>query len=180
MWKPRAFSLWRAGDTKPGLDDTVALIVHSVASSLMGRPAQGLKDLANPAIGTNFDSQLWKALALSRQGKWAEAREKFKNVEFAITSLPIPLQRIVLGDAMLAALEVKDISGAAKRATDLEVIGVAPEMKPEVAVLRGRLAEALGHDKDALDEYRKAIGSPDRAAAAEAKMLEIALLQRRD
>ena len=57
---------------------------------------------------------------------------------------------------------------------------VAPEMKPQVAVLRGRLAEALGHDKDALDEYRKAIDSPDRAAAAEAKLSEIALLQRRD
>ena len=167
-------------ETKPGQEDPVALVVRSVASSLMGRPAQALKDLANPAIGTNFDSQLWKALALSRQGKWAEAREKFKNVEFAITSLPIPLQRIVLGDTMLAALEVKDISGAAKRATDLEVIGVAPEMKPQVAVLHGRLAEALGHDKDALDEYRKAIDSPDRAAAAEAKLSEIALLQRRD
>jgi hypothetical protein len=90
--------------------------VHSVASILMGRPELGLKDLANPAIGTNYDSQLWKALAYARQGKWAEAREKFKNVEFAITSLPIDLQRIVIFDAMRASLEVKDYSGADKRA----------------------------------------------------------------
>jgi hypothetical protein len=53
-------------------------------------------------------------------------------------------------------------------------------MKPAVAVLRGRLAEALGHDKDALDQYRFAVNSPDRAAAAEAKLLEIVLRQRRD
>ena len=157
-------------DAKPGSEDPVALIVHAVASILMGRPEQGLKDLANPAIGTNYDSQLWKALAYARQGKWAEAREKFKNVEFAITSLPIELQRIVIADAMRASLEVKDYSGAAKRGSDLEVVGVPPEMKPAVAVLRGRLAEALGHDKDALDQYRIAVQSagPRRGGRSQA------------
>jgi hypothetical protein len=81
---------------------------------------------------------------------------------------------------MRSSLEAKDYSGAAKRASDLDVIGLPPEMKPRVAVLRGRLAEALGHDKDALDEYRTAVQSPDRAAAAEAKLLEIVLRQKRD
>jgi hypothetical protein len=166
-------------DAKPGLEDPVALIVHSVASSLMGRPQLGIKDLDNPAIGTNFDTQLWRALAYARLGKWAEAREKFKNGEIGITSLPIELQRILIADAMRASLEVRDYSGAAKRSSDLEVIGLAPEMKPAIAVLRGQLAEALGHDKDALDEYRRAIESPDRAAAAEAKLREIALRQQR-
>jgi tetratricopeptide (TPR) repeat protein len=167
-------------DAKPGLEDPVALIVHSVASSLTGLPERGLKDLINPAIGTNFDSQLWKALAYARMGKWAEAREKLKNVEFAITSLPIDLQRIVIADAMRASIEVRDYSGAAKRSSDLDVIGLPTEMKPAISVLRGRLAEALGRDKDALDEYKNAIESPDRAAAAEARLLEIALRQRRD
>jgi hypothetical protein len=167
-------------DTRRGEEDPAALIVHSVASALMGRPELALKDLANPAIGANYDSQLWKALAWARQGKWAEAREKFKNVEFAITSLPIELQRIVITDAMRAALEVKDYSGAAKRAADLEVIGVSSEQKPAVSVLRGRVAEALGHDKDALAEYRMAVASEDRAAAAEGKLFEIALRQKRN
>ncbi len=167
-------------DARPGSEDPVALIVHAVASTLMGRPEQGLKDLANPAIGTNYDSELWKALAYARQGKWTEAREKFKNVEFAVTSLPIDLQRIVIAEAMRAALEVKDYSGAAKRGSDLEVVGVSSEMTPAISVLRGRLAEALGHDKDALDQYKIAVESPDRAAAAEAKLLEIVLRQKRD
>jgi tetratricopeptide (TPR) repeat protein len=167
-------------EARPGFEDPIALIVHSVASTLMGRPELGLKDLANPAIGTNYDSQLWKALAYARQGKWAEAREKFKNVEFAITALPIELQRIVISEAMRASLEVKDYSGAAKRGSDLEVVGISPEITPAVSVLRGRLAEALGHDKDALDQYRIAVDSPDRAAATEAKLLEIVLRQKRD
>ncbi|HEY3792534.1 MAG TPA: tetratricopeptide repeat protein [Bradyrhizobium sp.] len=167
-------------DAKPGTEDPVALVVHSVASILMGRPSLGLKDLASPVVGNNYDSQLWKALAYARQGKWAEAREKFKNVEFAITSLPIELQRIVIKDAMRASLEVKDYSGVDKRSSDLGVIGIPPEMKPAVAVMRGRLAEALGHDKDALSEYKLAVASPDRLAAAEAKLCEVALLQRRN
>ena len=167
-------------DAKPGSEDPVALIVHSVASVLMGRPERGLKDLASPAIGSNYDSQLWKALAFARSGKWAEAREKFKSVEFAVTSLPIELQRIVIVDTMRASLEVRDYPGAAKRASELEVIGLPAELKPAISVLRGRLAEALGHDKDALDEYKTAVESSDRAAAAEAKLLEIGLRQKRD
>jgi tetratricopeptide (TPR) repeat protein len=167
-------------DAKPDAVDPAALIVHSVASILMGRPSLGLKDLANPVVGNNYDSQLWKALAYARQGKWAEAREKFKNVEFAITALPVELQRIVIKDAMRASLEVKDYSGVDKRSSDLGVIGIAPEMQPAIAVMRGRLAEALGRDKDALAEYKLAVDSPDRLAAAEAKLCEVALLQRRN
>ncbi|MGY4350675.1 tetratricopeptide (TPR) repeat protein [Bradyrhizobium sp. GM7.3] len=161
-------------------EESGALIMHAIASILIGRPAQGLKDLANPVIGNSHDSQLWKALAYARQGKWADAREKFKNVEFAIASLPLDIQRIVTMEAMRASLEVKDYAGASKRRSELEVVGVSPEAAPGFAVLRGRLAEALGHDKDALDDYKFAVGSSDRPAAAEAKQLEVALRQKRD
>jgi tetratricopeptide (TPR) repeat protein len=167
-------------EARPGQEDFSALIVHAVASTLMGRPEQGLKDLGLPAIGSNYDSQLWKALALARQGKWSDAREKFKNVEFAIASLPLELQRVVLIDAMRACLEVKDFSGAASRSNDLDVIGVPDDLKPQLAMLRGRLAEALGREKDALAEYKAAARSADRASAMEARLNEIALRQRRD
>jgi hypothetical protein len=167
-------------DAKRGLDDPAALVVHSVANTLIGRPAQGLKDLANPAVGGSYDSELWKALAYVRQGKWVEAREKFKSVELAIAALPIELQRIVEIDAMRAALEVRDYSGADKRSGELEAVGVPPELKPAVSVLRGRLAEGLGREKDALNDYRFAADSPDRASAAQAKLLEIMLRQKRN
>src|SRR3984957_11876666 len=167
-------------DSKPGSEEPSVLIVHALANILMGRAERGLKDLASPAIGTNYDSQLWKAIASARQGKWADAREKFKSAEFAITSLPIDLQRIVIADAMHASIEVKDYPGAAKRASELDVIGIAPEQAAAVGVLRGRLAEGLGHDKDALDEYKRAAASSDRAAATEARLLLVGLKQRRD
>ncbi len=164
---------------KPGLEDPFALVMRSVANSLIGRPEKALKDLDNPAVGSNYDSQLWRALAYARQEKWADAREKFKNVEFAIPALPVELQRIVLADAMRADLEVKDFPGASKLGSELDLVGITPEMKPSIAVLRGWLAEGLGHDKDALDQYKFAVNSSDRPAAAEAKLREIALKQKR-
>ncbi|HEY4748052.1 MAG TPA: hypothetical protein VIH38_10810, partial [Steroidobacteraceae bacterium] len=42
------------------------------------------------------------------------------------------------------------------------------------------LAEALGHDKDARNDYNFAVDSPDRAAAAEAKLRDIMLRQKRN
>jgi tetratricopeptide (TPR) repeat protein len=167
-------------DADPRTEESVVLMVHAVASILMGHPEQALKDFSSPAVGNNYDSQLWKGLAYAREGKWADAREKFKNVEFAIASLPLELQRIVTMDAMRASLEIKDYAGAAKRRAELDVVGVPAEMKPAFAVLRGRLAEALAQDKDALDDYTFAVKSSDREAAAEAKQLEIALKQRRN
>src|SRR5882724_179351 len=42
-----------------------------------------------------------------------------------------------------------------------------------------RLAEALGHDKDALDAYKFAANTSDRPAAAEGKLLEVLLRKKR-
>jgi hypothetical protein len=166
-------------ETKQGSEEAAVVMVHAVSSILIGHPERALKDLASPAIGNGYDSQLWKGLAFARQEKWADAREKFKNAEFSIATLPLEMQRIVVADAMRASLEVKDYAGAARRRSELEVVGVPEEMKPEIAVLRGRLAEALGHDKDALDAYKFAANSPDREAAAEGRQLEILLRQKR-
>ena len=98
-------------EVKPGEEDAAALTVHAVASTLAGRSELALTDLANPAVAANIDSQLWKALAFAKQQKWAEAREKFKNVEFAITALPADLQRIVVGEAFSCGAGVERLSG---------------------------------------------------------------------
>lgn len=167
-------------EAKPGEEDAAALTVHAVASTLAGRSELALADLANPAVAVNIDSQLWKALALARLQKWAEAREKFKNVEFAITALPVDLQRIVIAEAFRASLEVSDYPGAAVRSNDLDVLGAGPGQAASIAVLRGRLAEALGRDQDALAAFAAAAGSENRPAASEAKVREIALRQKRE
>src|SRR2546423_15215639 len=84
-----------------------------------------------------------------------------------------------LKEARRAWLEVKDFAGAARRRSDLDVVGVPADLRPAVSVLRGRLAEAPGHDRDAQSDYWTAISSEDRASAAEAKLRDIMLRQKR-
>lgn len=167
-------------EAKPGAEDATTLTMHALASSLIGRPEQTLKDLASPAIGNSTNAQLWKALAYARQQKWAASREAFKNAELAIGTLPLELQRVILLDAMRASVEVKDYAGASARSDDLDAVGAGGDIAPAVAVLRGRLAEGLGQEKTALRDYKTAATSEDRQAAAEAKSLEIALRQKRN
>lgn len=165
---------------KPQAQDNMqpALMARAVAEILVGRIEPAMKDLNNPVIAGSFDSELWKGLAAARQEKWADAREKFKNVGSAIISLPLDLQRIILIEAMQASLEVRDYDGAAARSNDLQTIGPMPEQAMRLRLLRGRLAEALGRDRDALADYRAVRASSDRPSAAEAALDEIALLQR--
>ena len=167
-------------DSAGGLADPAAVMVHAIAAILSGRPGLGLKDLADPAMSSNYDPQLWKAVALAKQEKWAEAREKFLNSEIAIVGLPTELQCLVLVEAMRTALEARDYSTAGKRSNDLDTIGVPAELAPGVAVLRGRLSEALGHDQDALAQYQIAAASVNRRAATEAKLNSIALRSKRN
>jgi hypothetical protein len=173
-------SAFALANPAPKMDESVVRMVHAVASVLINRPNAALNDLASPSVGNSYDSELWKGVAYAKQGKWGDAREKLKNVEFAIASLPVNLQRLVTMDAMRACLEVGDFAGAAKRRSELEVVGVPPELKPAATVLYGWLAEGLGQEKDALDDYRVVIDSSDRAAAAEATLRQVALLQKRN
>ncbi|WPO40759.1 tetratricopeptide repeat protein [Tardiphaga sp. 42S5] len=167
-------------DTKVGEESPVALIVHAVASAMMGRPEQTLKDIANPVLGPGYDGELWKALAYAKQEKWVEARERFKNAEFTLAALPADLQRAALMLALRASLEVKDYAGASSRGSELETVGISPEIKPAAMLLSGWLDEALGREKDALSKYQDVTGSVDRQSAAEAKLREINLRQKRN
>ncbi|MCG6204523.1 tetratricopeptide repeat protein [Rhodopseudomonas sp. HC1] len=165
--------------SKPGQEDPAAMIGHAAATALMLRPEQTLKDVANPAIASTYEAQMWKGVALARQGKWAEAREKLKSVQFAVTALPLDIQREVLQTAMRASLEVRDYSGAAKISSDFDLVGVPPAMAPQLAMMRGWLDEALGRDQEALRRYKEAMASADRQAASEAKFRDVVLRSKR-
>jgi len=167
-------------DMKVGEESAAALVIHAVASALINRPEQTLKDIAQPALGPGYDAELWKAFAFAKQGKWVEARERFKNSEFTLAALPPDLQRIGLMMALRASLEVRDYAGASARGSELDVVGIPTEMKPSATLLSGWLDEALGREKDALSKYAEVTGSIDRPSAAEAKLREIVLRQKRN
>jgi tetratricopeptide (TPR) repeat protein len=163
------------GDERPSAEDTTGILMHAVANIMLSRTDEALKDLANPLVGTQNDAQLWRGVAYTMQGKWAEAREAFRGMEAALGTLPIELQRLVLKDAVRASVEARDFATAANQLNELDQVGVPPDLAPVAALLNGKLAEALGHNEDALAAYRAAANSTNRPAAAQGRLREIVL-----
>jgi tetratricopeptide (TPR) repeat protein len=162
-------------DERPTAEDPSPLVLRAVANIMLGRLEAAQRDLANPAVGNQNDAPLWRALTLARQAKWPEAVDAFRNVEGALSALPLELQRIALKEAMRAAIEVGDFPTAVRRLNDFKIIGQSAEIEPTLSVLAGRLAEAVGRSHDALAAYRFAAASSDRPAAAQGRLREIAL-----
>jgi len=162
-------------DDKPTADDPSVLVLRAVANIMLGRIDTALKDLANPLVGKQNDAPLWRALAHARQGRWAEARDAFRQLEGALGALPLELQRIAVADALRATIEVGDFPAAVNRLNDFEVIGVPRELEALISVLSGRLGEALGRKDDALAAYRFAADSRNGPAAAQARLREASL-----
>ncbi|HUI97159.1 MAG TPA: tetratricopeptide repeat protein [Xanthobacteraceae bacterium] len=163
------------GDDHPTADDPTGLVLRAVANIMMLRSEEALRDLANPVIGNQHDAQIWRAVAYTQQGKWAEARESFRDLDASLGTLPIELQRLVLEDALEASIKARDFAAAANELNEFDQVGLTSAIAPEVAVLHGELAEALGKNEDALTAYRAAADSHNRPAAAAGRLRETAL-----
>jgi tetratricopeptide (TPR) repeat protein len=158
----------------PKSEAAPALVLRAIADTLMDRAADAIKDLANPAVGEHFDAPLWRSLAYADLGKWPEARQGFKNVEAAIATLPIELQRVVTRAAFQAAIEMRDFAEAGNLLAALETLGT-PRDPASVLALKGRMAEGLGRIADALVAYEAAVAGSDRPAAAQARLRAVVL-----
>ena len=159
-------------DNPPSAEDPTPAVLRAVANIMIGRADAALKDLSNPFVGNQYDAPLWRALALARLGKWAEAREGFRESEASLATLPLEMQRVMLKDAIRAFIEVGDVTGAVGQLNEFEMVGVPRELEPAISVLSGRVAEGLGRIDDALRNYRAAtdlIGPAGGGAGAVAR-----------
>jgi tetratricopeptide (TPR) repeat protein len=152
-----------------------ALVLRAIAALLMERPQEALEDLKNPAVGDQNEARLWRALALSRLGRFAQAREGLQSVAAASANLPVELQRVAIGESVRCAVEVGDFAEAARQLNDFDMIGTPPEMKGAIAMLSGRVAEGLGKISDALSAYTVAADSHDASIAAEGRLRQMKL-----
>ena len=167
-------------DERPAAVTPAPLLLRAVSNIMLGHADDAVTDLSDPVIEGQNDARLWRAVAYSQQGKWSAAREAFRGIETALGALPPEFQRLALKDAMQAALEAGDITGAVGRLNDFQSVGVSPEIEPYVEVLAGRVAEGLGRTQDALTAYRAAAASNMRPAAAQGRLRELALSYAQD
>src|SRR6186713_221256 len=156
-------------------DDVTGSVLTAVADVMLDRPEEALKVLARPQVGNQQDAPVWRAIALARQGRWADAQKIFKTISAAIGALPIELQRMAMKEALRSAIEVRDFNSATRVVNEIETVGVTRDLEPTINVLIGRLYEGLGRNEDALSSYRAAATSGNRRAAAQGRLREIAL-----
>jgi tetratricopeptide (TPR) repeat protein len=160
-------------DEKATAEDVTGVVLRAVSNVMLERPDDALKDLTNPLVGKQFDAPIWRALALSDQGHWPEARESFRDVQPMIAALPVELQRLALVRSIKASLEVKDYPGASRQLSEFETIGVPEKLEPTIAVLSGRAAQGIGNDLDAIKFYHQAADSSDRGVSAQGRLREL-------
>jgi hypothetical protein len=156
-------------------DDVTGTVLKAIGKVMLDRSDEALKELSKPQVGSQLDAPIWRAIALARQGRWADAHSLFKDVEAALGALPIELQRTALYEELHVAIEVRDFVGADRIISELETLGVPPDLQPAVAVLIGRLNQGLGRNEDALTNYRAAAASQNQPAAAQGRLREIML-----
>ena len=157
-------------------DDVTGSILKALSNVMMHRPEDALKDIADPDLANQQTAPIWRAMAHARLGQWALAHNEFKTLDRAVAALPIDLQRMVMLDRLRTDIEVRDFDDANRIANDFETIAVPDDMAPALAVLKGRLAEGFGRKEEALTQYRSAVMSPNRRAAAQARLREIKLM----
>jgi tetratricopeptide (TPR) repeat protein len=165
-------------DSRPSMQDPTGLIMRGAANVMMGRSDEALHDLSTPFSASQPDAMVWRALALAELGKWSEARQGLQNTDASIKTLPIELQRFALKMSIRVAIESKDYSAATEILGEFDAIGTPRNMEPALDVITGQIAEGLGRNADALEAYRAAADSFDRAAAAKGRLNEIALRYR--
>jgi tetratricopeptide (TPR) repeat protein len=157
--------------------DTTPLVLRAIANIMLGRATDALKDLGNGNVAKRGDVGLWRALALTQLGKWAEAREGFRSLEAMSAALPLELQRYAFQEAARAAVEVRDYNAAANLINEFDTLGPVGARGAELAILKGRVMEGLGRNSDALTLYRGAAELDDRHASARGLLREVALRQ---
>ncbi|MGD9924734.1 MAG: tetratricopeptide repeat protein, partial [Pseudorhodoplanes sp.] len=162
-------------EDRPTADDPSGIVLRAIASLMLNRPDEALKELGHPLLGDQLDAPLWRAFAQARLGRWEDARRGFKNAGAAIVMLPADLQRIALKESLRTAIEVGDYETAQNLFSEFQTIGTPPQMQPALSVLQGRLAQGLGKNAEALRNYRQAAESDERPSSAQGQLRSLSL-----
>ena len=166
-----------AASDEQAVADGTPLLLRAIANTMLGRGADAMKDLSQPAVAERSEAVLWRALALAQQGKWTEAREGFRSLDTATATLPVELQRYAFTEAVRAAVEVHDYGAAQTLLNEFDTLGPAPQHDADLTLLKGRIMEGLGRLSEALTFYRTAAESREAPPAARARLREVALRQ---
>ena len=151
------------------------LLLQAIALARANRAAEARRVLATDVVAEDPEAVLWRAALDARAKRWAAALATFRRAKASIDAYPDDIQ-VTLRIAMArAAIETNDIELARSEAIAAGRLGPEPVQGDEIALLKGRVAEAEGRRDVALDLYRRLAETAERPVAAEATLRWVTL-----
>ncbi|MFL5004835.1 MAG: hypothetical protein ACJ8DK_05770 [Microvirga sp.] len=151
------------------------LLLQAIALARANRAAEARRVLATDLVAEDPEAVLWRAVLDARAKRWAAALATFRRAKASIEAYPDDIQ-VALRIAMArAAIETKDIDLARSETIAAGRLGPEPAQWDEIALLKGRVAEAEGRRDVALDLYRRLAETAERPVAAEATLRWVTL-----
>jgi tetratricopeptide (TPR) repeat protein len=153
-------------------------LTRGIADALAARPADALAILGSSGFADEVDAMMWRAMVKADLSDYVGARADAMASESVVSSYPTWIQTRFLLSSARAAIETKDFPLALRYLDAIEFAMLDPEQVTTYQLLQARLAEADGHDSQALDTYGQVIAADIRPTRAEAVYLTLMLLQR--
>jgi tetratricopeptide (TPR) repeat protein len=151
------------------------LLLQGIALARMHRVAEARRVLATDLVAEDPEAVLWRALLDARARRFAPALGAFRRSKALVDLYPDDIQVGLRTALARAAVEMKDLGLAESELTIAGQLGPESAAFDEIALLKGRIAEAGGRADAALDLYRRLAETAERPVAAEAALRYAAL-----
>ncbi len=152
-------------------------LTEGIADVLAARPADALAILNSAAFSEEVDAVMWRAIARTDTADYVGARNDALAAQSIIDSYPVWVQKKFLFAAIRSALEASDVPLAQRFLDQIDFATLTPDDVTTYQLMQGRIAEAQGRTKDALDSYGLVIAAEVRPTRAEAVYRTLVVLR---
>lgn len=143
-------------------------LTEAIADVLAARPRDALTILNSSAFADEVDAVMWRAIARTEAFDYIGARNDALAAQSVIDAYPVWVQKKFLFAAIRSALETADVPLAQRYLDQIAFATLTPDDVSIYQLMQGRIAEAQGRTKEALDSYGQVIAAEVRPTRAEA------------
>ncbi|OKL45294.1 tetratricopeptide repeat protein [Pseudovibrio exalbescens] len=158
--------------------DATFNVMMGAAQMMANRPEQAKAYLDSQELVRSPDAAVWKTLADVALEDWSSTLRHLTEAGKVIDSYPDEIQVDFNLAAAKAHVELEDFGSAASYLAQVEPSSVSDEQAARYDLLRGRIADASGRTKEAMDAFEFVMDHSEGPEAAEATYRHIALRYR--
>jgi hypothetical protein len=152
-------------------------LTEAIANVLAARPGEALGILNSSAFSDEVDAVMWRAIARTETFDYVGARNDALASQSIVDAYPVWVQKKFLFAAIRSALEASDVPLAQRYLDQIAFATLTPDDVTVYQLLQGRIAEAQGRMKEALDSYGQVIAAEVRPTRAEAVYRTLVVLR---